>query len=162
FPPGCGPLTHRKPSMNNRASRRINFKAILILLLSLAALGTLVHFGHGFQVKRNAAALKSQAALTEDRDKKIQYLAHYIGFVPNDTDPLVDFAAAIDERAKERKSVAERLRALFLSQKVIVLDPDQHAIRRKLIDAAYDLAPRAGDASLLSQAVTHLHDLLKV
>ena len=77
--------------------KRINVKAIGIILATLALFGTGVHFLHGYQVRSNAGILLAQADRAEAdgrRDNTANYLRRYISLVPADTDVIAQRPSA--------------------------------------------------------------------
>src|SRR5436305_6005263 len=71
--------------------KSLNIKYLGYWLAAILVLGVGVHFLHGFQVKRNAGALKEQAEKAEeagDLRHAADYFRQYLGFVPGDTDAL--------------------------------------------------------------------------
>src|SRR5690349_12130722 len=79
-----------------RRKYRVNLPLFGILLLAIAALGGTVHLVHGFQVGRNARALKVKAERSyEERQtgRAINYMRQYVSFRPDDVDGLALLAS---------------------------------------------------------------------
>jgi tetratricopeptide (TPR) repeat protein len=137
--------------------RKINLKLVLILLVSVAALGVGVHFVHGYQVGRQSDALRRQAKQAEqdgDRQKAIDYLSRYLGFVPTDTDALADYGELLHEEGKQIRSRRELVRAYGVLGEVLRREPERLAVRRRQLDLAAELGQ-------FSAVVDHVNALLK-
>ncbi len=136
--------------------RQVNLKFVLALMAAVTGLGVAVHFVHGFQVKRQADALK-QRALDAEADKDIpqatQYLERYLGFRPDDTDAMETFGRLLDQQGTATKSPRMRKRAFGILEEVLRREPDRHAVRRRQVDLALDM----GD---FGTAVAHAETLL--
>jgi tetratricopeptide (TPR) repeat protein len=120
--------------------RRLNGKALLILVLSAAALAGGAHLAHAFQVKRNAAAMIDQARQAEHEGEARQaawYLQQYISLEPNDTDARARYGLLLHSSANTQQ---EHLRAYLTLEEVLRRDSGRADVRR----AAVELAVRFG------------------
>src|SRR5438876_8003892 len=98
----------------------LNVKLIGWLLGAILLFGTGVHFLHGYQVRRNASVLVSQASRAEGQgqtERAAEYLQRYLGLVPSDTDVLARYGLTLDKLATSRKGW---LRAFLALQQVLV------------------------------------------
>jgi tetratricopeptide (TPR) repeat protein len=116
------------------ARRRLNVKALLILLLSVAVLGVGAYSLHAYQVQRNAHALLAQASREEDKGdlgKALVYLKTYLGFRRDDIDARERFAlilSRVSQRPRDLQVVLDNL------ERVLQQDPQRHDVRRKAIE----------------------------
>src|SRR5437868_111834 len=88
--------------------RQVNLKFLLILIISVAAVGAGVHFVHGYQVKRQAGSLKEQAERAiEEKDpaKALSLFAQYLGYKPDDTDALEQYGTLLADEGEKARSL---------------------------------------------------------
>ncbi len=118
--------------------RRLHVKLLVALLAGSALALVGIHFLHGFQVKRQAGSLLTQADRAEDQKDyrgAIDYLRRYLGFQPTKTDVLARYV-----RLMAREDVATtsraRLAALLVLESVLRQDPKRDEERRLVIDLA--------------------------
>ncbi len=120
--------------------KRINVKALAILLAVGAVLCAGAHFLHGYQVRSNAGILLAQADGAEKAgrlDAAIGYLTRYIALAPADSDARVKYALLIAQpaRAKTPRALQQAFEAL---SRTVQLAPDRTDVRRRLIQVAMD------------------------
>jgi tetratricopeptide (TPR) repeat protein len=116
--------------------RTLNLKFAAGLLALLVALGTAVHFLHGYQVKRNAGSLLDQArrAREEGRDDQAAaYFGDYLRYMPADNDALAEYAQMLDKVAKSPKA---QFRAYMVLGQVLRRQPERLDICRRLAELA--------------------------
>src|SRR5258707_8669014 len=97
--------------------KRINVKAVGIILATTALFGTGVHFLHGYQVRSNAGILLAQADRAEAdgrRDNTANYLRRYNSLVPADTHARARFGLLL-----AHKEVAKTPRMLLHAYQVL-------------------------------------------
>lgn len=120
--------------------KRINIKAIGILLAVLAAFAIGTHLLHGYQVRSNARILLAQADRA-DADGRVDgaanYLARYIALVPADHDARAKHALLLADK-KLAKSPKALLQAFFALSRAERLAPDRQDVRRRLVQVAMD------------------------
>src|SRR2546427_50649 len=91
--------------------RRLNVKFLACLLGIGAALGTGAHFLRGYQVRRNAGAIRQradQAVASGQLDEAIREYRRYLSLVPDDGNAWGDYGLVLDRTAKsprEREAV---------------------------------------------------------
>jgi tetratricopeptide (TPR) repeat protein len=128
-----------------KTRRTVNYKAVLVLVVSAALLGVGVHFLHAVQVKRNAHVLLEQADQAETNGQEQEaaaLLTQYLGMVPEDSAALARYGLLTDKLAKNPR---QRLTAFFVLEKVLRLDGSRAEVRRHLAEMAIDLG-RFADA----------------
>jgi len=143
--------------------RQINLKFLLALMVSVGVLAAAVHFGHAYQVKRQAGALleRSKRAAEEEKfGQAIEYLRRYLGFEPGDNNALARYGELLDTEGKRVRSFRLRQRGFTALEQALqrlpadTQDPKWRGVRRRQVDLAIDV----GD---LTAAVTHAKDLLR-
>jgi tetratricopeptide (TPR) repeat protein len=125
-----------------KTRKKLNLRFLAGVLAVVAVLGVGVHFVHGFQVKRNASGLLHRADKAKednDADKEREYLARYLGFVPEDDDAQARYGECLDEQAKKSGSIRGRMLAFFKLEAVLRRDPQRSDIRRRQVDIAMAL-----------------------
>lgn len=131
-------------------NKRFLLKLLLVLLISSGAL-----FGvHAVQARRIPAALLLQserAAEAGKGDVAIHYLRQYLEFYPEDAEAHERLAGLLEKRAPTSRGQWE---LLFLYDKILRLDPEQHEIRRKALAVSLRLGRH-------TDAATHAEYLLK-
>jgi cellulose synthase operon protein C len=138
------------------ANKRVNFKALIILLGAMAVLGVGVHFLHAFQVKRNARdsyvraeRLYKQAKpekeggkLDEAKlDEALLYLRQYLGMAPQDIEAQVMLGDWLNESPQFR----QKQLALYAYDQVLGREPERDNVREKAAKLAINLR-RFGEA----------------
>ncbi len=125
-----------------REIKHLNTRFLLGLGVSLAVIGIGVHFLHGYQVNRNAVALKElseQAALEGNDDQAIQLLGQYLQFRPDDLDATARLGIMVDQSAP---SLQTYRRAYRIFSQVLREDPyreDASRLRYRLANLMYGL-----------------------
>jgi tetratricopeptide (TPR) repeat protein len=134
--------------------RRLNLKFAACLLAGAVLLGGGVHFLHGFQVKRSAAALLRMAKRAEDQGRlkqKLIYLRLYLVHAPHDPDALADYGLTLERLDNSPKVLNTAFEKLELA---VGQDPGRKDLRRHLVDLAMRL-------KRFRDAVEHLNVLQK-
>src|SRR5208283_730983 len=137
--------------------KKLNLRLVVCLSVATLLAGASVHFLHGFQVRRNASALLSQADRAEqDRklDQAINYLQTYLGFVPGDNDARARYGLLLRESALRSKNLRLMQRVFNLLEQVLRESPERSDVRRRLVDTAMDL-------DRFTDAEVHLKRLLE-
>ncbi len=126
-------------------TRKFSLKNIGIVLISLAVLGSCIHFLRTYQVRRNARALLAQADLAlekEDYYKEARYLQTYLSLAQWDVDTQARYALLLSNLARTSR---DRIRAFFAIGEVLLKAPDRNDLRRQAIKLAGALG-RPSDA----------------
>jgi cellulose synthase operon protein C len=113
--------------------RRLNYKLVLSLLGGFAVAAIVVHFVHGYQLRRNAHRLleRAERALEEKKpEAALTYYAQYLGFVPDDADTVQKYARVLDTRVD---TVADRVRLVLLMEQVLRVKPNEDDLRLRLV-----------------------------
>src|SRR6186713_1261625 len=100
---------------------RVNIRFVVILLGSLAVLGTATHFIHGYQVKRSAGALFTRATEAQERGELTEaanLYERYLGLVPGDIEALTKFGDLLANE-KYSKLLMAKQRAWLVLNKVL-------------------------------------------
>src|SRR5262245_1864309 len=132
----------------------INKLFLLKLVLVIAVLTGAVFVVHAIQADRIPESLKRQAdRAAEDGklDTAIHYCRQYLEFNPDDIDVQMQLVELLRKRNPTARGQAE---VIFLYDRILRLDPDQHEIRRQAMTACLKLGR-------YSDAVTHAEALLK-
>ena len=132
------PWTHQ-PSAAPAERKRINLKAVLIILLTTAALGGVVHLVHGFQIRSNAREVLAQALQAEQDGQpelEAEYLATYLGLEPADTGALTRYGLLLKKLAK---TIRARINAYSVLANVLLIDPERQDVRRELVSLGMEL-----------------------
>ena len=136
--------------------KRINLKALGIIIVVLALLATGVHFLHSFQVRSQAGILLAHAdRATDERDFQAaaNYLARYVALEPGKPDARARLALLLaDEQVATTPKAL--MRAYFALSRAVQLAPDRDDVRRRLIELA--MGPALGR---FNDAVAHLDKL---
>jgi cellulose synthase operon protein C len=92
--------------MNAHARRRtVDFRFLTLFVVLAVLLGGGMHALHGYQVRRNSAALLEHANRAEaenDTARFADYLSRYVGFNPSDLDAGARYALLLDKQAKSK------------------------------------------------------------
>lgn len=134
--------------------RKLNLRVLACLALGLPVLAAGVHLLHGRQVQRNAGTLLQQADRAEeqgDRAAAVDYLQRYLSLSRADAAVWARLGLLLNRQAV---SYPEHMKAFFVIEQALRLDPEQHDARRQLARIALNLR-RHGDAR------EHLHVLLR-
>jgi cellulose synthase operon protein C len=117
-------------------NRRLNIRAVLILLGAATLLGVGVHLLHGAQVNRQATTLLTQANLAEQKKNlpaTLDYMRRYLGFKPGDTDVLARYAQLLaDEKVANTPAKVDS--ALRVVESVLRRAPSRDEARQLAID----------------------------
>src|SRR5262249_35569730 len=117
-------------------TRRLNRKALLLLLAGLLLVVGGVHFLHSAQVRRNARALLEQAKKFEEEERyedAALYLQLYLRRVPSDADARARNALLRVKLAKNAKQVEDAFLGL---EDLLRAQPDRQDVRRKAVRLA--------------------------
>ncbi len=112
--------------------KQLNFKALLILTLSILALGTSAYFVHAFQVKRHAKSLLEEASQFENEGKidlAIDCLSQYIVLASDDADAKARYALLLSKTAANPK---KKLQAYLALSAAVRADQTRQDARREL------------------------------
>jgi tetratricopeptide (TPR) repeat protein len=112
--------------------RRVNFVAIVILLVVCVGLGVAVHVVHGVQVKRNAGEFlfRADRAETEGRPRAAaDCLGAYLRLRPDDADARTRFGLLL---ARLAESPRERQEACTVLEQVVQANNTRDDVRREL------------------------------
>jgi tetratricopeptide (TPR) repeat protein len=132
--------------------RMLNIKLVGAVVGGFLLAGIGVHFLHAYQLSRNAHHLRDQGdrAAAEKNFGKAQYFyALYLNLAPSDADATKKYADLLDRRAS---STSDRVRLVLLMEQVLRVQPNEHALRFRLVHnlVALDRIP---------EAISHLHKL---
>src|SRR5438034_2732630 len=119
--------------------QRLNVKLLGYALGTTVLFTAATHLLHGYQLRRNASDLVSQASRAEQEgnlDQATEYLARYLGFVPTDNDALARYGLLLDKQATTYKA---RRRVFEVLQQVLVREPERDDIRRREVHVAMKL-----------------------
>lgn len=136
--------------------KRINIKALGILLAIGAVAAASTHVLHGYQVRTNAGILLAQANRAEERgkfDTAANYLSRYLALVPEDVDARAKYALSIAD-PRVANSPKALMRAFLVLSRAVQLAPERNDVRRRLIDVAMN--PRL---QRFADAAAHLDKL---
>ena len=134
--------------------RRVNCKALLVLLGSGAIFGVSISLAHCFQVKCNARDLLDQAALAQEEGRPEQAAEHltlYLGLVPADAEALARYGLLLHQLARTPET---KLEAYLTLERALAKAPERADVRRQAATAALELG-------YFDRARTHLQTLLK-
>ncbi len=123
--------------------RKINLRAVAILLALGAILSTGAYFVRGWQIRRNAGAFLARAdAAKEAKDtaKELGYLQFYLGQAPHDHEARARLALLFAEHAKTH---GLRERAYYFLEAALRVLPDREDLRRQAIRTAGELRRHA-------------------
>jgi tetratricopeptide (TPR) repeat protein len=149
--------------------RRIfNFRAFLILVVILAALGVGGYFLHRYQMGRQVEIFLEKADKAEaDKDPQsaITFLERYLLMKPKDTKALARYVMLLDDAAKSNQEILRAFLAMEKSLNEIAAGADKTEDPKSWEDIRRNLRKRAAKrASLIGRhkdAETHLADVLK-
>jgi tetratricopeptide (TPR) repeat protein len=120
-------------------SLNVKYLACCLVISLLSAGG--VHFLHGYQVKRNAGALLTQAYQAEEKGELNQaadYFSRYLRLAPFDTDALARYGLLLADERLARTPKA-RVRALLVLNSVLRREPERRDVGRRAAHIALDL-----------------------
>ena len=126
---------------------------VKLFIVVLALAGVLVG-AHTLQARRIPDALKRQserAAGSGKTDAAIHYLRQYLEFAPDDAEAMETLADLLRKRDPSYRGYTEYV---FLSEKILRVDPDRHAVRREVLAACLKMGR-------FSDAATHAEALLE-
>jgi tetratricopeptide (TPR) repeat protein len=135
---------------------KVNVRFLAILFAVVAVLGGGLYALHGFQVRRNAAALLQLAREAEGRGdlrRAVKYLELYLAHAPDDNDARASLGLHLARLAGRPE---ERRRALQVLDLVVRRSPQRGDARRALVDQA--MHP---DVRRFADARVHLQALLQ-
>jgi tetratricopeptide (TPR) repeat protein len=148
--------------------KKLNIKLLGCLLGAAALLGTVVHFLHAYQVRRNAdvfVALADEARQRADSPEpkaraanvrqEVDYLGRYLALVPDDFPIRTRFALRLADKDMATNPRAVQ-RAYFVLGQVLSRDPSLQDVRRRVVDLAMDYRLQR-----FSDAQEHLTKLLE-
>jgi tetratricopeptide (TPR) repeat protein len=127
--------------------KRLNVRFALILLASVAVLGTCSHFLHAYQVRRNAGAMLALADRAERDDppqleQAADYLGRYLTLNPDDAAALSRYGLLLaDEKLATTGRAKVRARAVL--EKVLYREPNNHDVRRRVARLSMDVGQYA-------------------
>jgi predicted Zn-dependent protease len=116
--------------------RRLNLKALLVLLAITAVVGGTIVVVHRKQVGQNTRALldrADRAKAANDLSKEIDYLRRYLGFAPNDHEALTRYANLLAS-PQVATTLRARMVAIQTLERLLRRAPDQREERRLLVD----------------------------
>lgn len=121
--------------------RKVNWKALAILVVGTAVVVTGAYFFHRRQVRKNATALRDQADAARyegELAREINYLRQFLGFMPSDTDALERYGLLL---ANERVATSpmSRFRAITVLDQVLARDPERVKVREKVVELAMSI-----------------------
>src|SRR5438034_11617554 len=119
--------------------QRLNVKLLGYALGTTVLFTAATHLLHGYQLRRNASDLVSQASRAEQEgnlDQATEYLARYLGFVPTDNDALARYGLLLDKQATTYKA---RRRVFEVLQQVLVREPARADVPRPEVRVAMTL-----------------------
>jgi cellulose synthase operon protein C len=132
------------PTINKRFLARL---VLVVLILSGILVGA-----HELQARRIPEALKRQSERAADagkNDAAIHYLRHYLEFVPDDADAMATLADLLRHRDPSYRGYTDYV---FLSEKVLRIDPARHEVRREVLAACLKMG-RYSDAAAHAEAL---------
>src|SRR5438128_2296883 len=133
--------------------RTLNVRFLIGSLAVLFLAGTLVHFTHAWQVRRNAGSLverADQANQTGDLEQAIRYYRHYLVQEPEDFSTRAKLALILDLRAAG-PSDWDQVVGMF--RQVLDSDPGRNDLRMRLVHDLIRL-------QRFSEAIAHIETLL--
>lgn len=133
--------------------RRVNRRFAVVLLAALGLLGVGAYSLHGYQVKRNAGALLTQAERAEadgQLARSADYLSRYLALTPRDTEALARYGVLLEKLATNEKA---RVQAFLVLERVLLREPGRRDVRRRLV-------PLAMAIGRWSDALGHANTLL--
>ncbi len=121
--------------------KTLNIRLVGISLACLLALGALVHWLHGFQVKRNAHVFLQEAERAKEAGRlgeAVRHLDWYVRLAPDDVDAVAELGLLLAD-------VSADFRAYAMLERALRLGAHREDLRRKLVDVAINLG-RYSDA----------------
>jgi cellulose synthase operon protein C len=116
-------------------TKRLNVKMVAWLLGGMIVVGAGTYLVRGYQIQRNAAALRHLAENAEcngEFQQAIKYYRLYLKYVPSDTYALAQCGTIL----VKLNTVHARVEALEKFETVLRRQPERHDIRRLLIEQA--------------------------
>ena len=136
--------------------RTLNVRLTATCLVVVVLLGGCVHLLHGFQVRRQANALRvasERAEEARDLDETIRHLESYVALVPQDRQAQLHLGMLYAEKLNVRAAFV-KLEEVLRTADGSIPPEDLRKARRKLVDMALRIG-RASDAE------THLKVLMQ-
>src|SRR5262249_40373807 len=118
---------------------RIHLKAVLILVVSVAALVASVHFLHAYQMRRNARLVFEQAKEAEQTgqtEEEEEYLQWYLRLEPADAGARGRLGLLLRRTAQ---TPADRTKAFYVLEDALRRDPQREDLRREALKLALEL-----------------------
>jgi tetratricopeptide (TPR) repeat protein len=125
--------------------RRLNLYFLACLLGAVAVVGVGSHFLHGYQLRRNAEALRQKAERAAEAGQVQEALSEYrryLTLVPTNGNAWGDYALL---REREARSFQERRSVVETMDQALRLQPDREDVRKHLVHITMDLG-QYGDA----------------
>src|SRR5438105_2702305 len=117
--------------------RTLNVRFLCWMMLSVVILTVGVMSVHALQLRRNSDIFKSEAMKAVEKsqyDVAVHYYFLYLEYNRDDVDALIAYGRAYDK--KENKTRRDKVKIYENFEKVLRLEPDQHDIRRRLVEIA--------------------------
>src|ERR1700677_1291225 len=117
-------------------NKRLNVKLVGWLLGTVLSVAGGTYYLHGYQVWRNAAAwrhLAEEAENANDLDRAGKYYRLYLTQHPSDIECLARYGVI---QAKSAKTKRARSAALLTLEQVLRRQPENHDVRRLLVEQA--------------------------
>jgi len=127
--------------------RTVNVRLLGALLAGVVIFGVLVHFLHGYQVRRNAYVFCNEARKAREAGDISTALLNYrwyVNLAPNDQEVLEEFGYLLADKAQDGRTY---LAAYNILERLLRLDPERMQARRKLVDVALAIG-RYSDARI--------------
>jgi tetratricopeptide (TPR) repeat protein len=124
---------------NSGMKTKINIRLVLSLIVTLAALGTSVHFLHAYQVRRSAAEILAQAIEAKEQKKfaeAAEYFGTYLGYRPEDLDAQARLGMVWAELAQTPRA---RVATFVYLDNVLRKEPNRNDVRLKVAELALSL-----------------------
>jgi tetratricopeptide (TPR) repeat protein len=119
--------------------KRVNLKAVLILLVASGALTGTVWLVHAIQLERNAREVYEQALQAEREgqpEREQEYLKAYIALVPTNTDARAKYVLLLKKQAK---TLGEHKRAYWAMANLLLSAPARQDVRREFVTLGMQL-----------------------
>ncbi len=132
----------------------INKVFLIKLVFAVLALAGVLVGAHTLQARRIPEALRQQSERAGEagkQDAAIHYLRQYLEFEPDDADAIEKLARLLRQRDPSYRGQTD---FVFLSEKVLRIDPDRDAVRREVLAACLKMGR-------FSDAATHAEALLE-
>ncbi|MFO0810235.1 MAG: hypothetical protein U0746_16560 [Gemmataceae bacterium] len=113
--------------------RRLNVRFLAYVLVSIAVLSVGTYFAHGYQVKRNAESLLTQADMAKEKKdlrQEADFLGRYLGFKPNATDVLIRYGELLAD-PQLAKTPRDEYRAYLVLESTTAIGSPRHPSARR-------------------------------